>query len=428
MTGSRIARPGASIRDAVRRLGWDLPLFGVAAIADQGGRLVLSLAAAAVLGPAVFGTWVIAALLIQYGNLTSLGLGQGAGREIPRLLGAGDPAVDRVEDVAVAGTIATALVAGLATVAFGSAILGPHGSAVTVGLLAVAVVLQQVFLLEQVLFRSRLRFRAAAVQLAAQGVAAPGVGIALLVGGAGIDGLLVARIAVFAVAALLAPRTLARIPRPAWDPAIARRLVGIGAPMLLAGFLLLALVTIDRWVVLTLLGREATGLYGLVGLAVSSLVLLPALISQQFYPRLAYARGEDASGARLGRIADEQSALAGALAGAGALAVAVAALVGIPALLPAYEPTIRPILVALAGVVVYAWASASANVLNLLDRQRSLIAIQLGAIAIDVTFAVVAIRAGLGIDGVALAFTTALVAYSVVVRMGARSALRAGTA
>jgi O-antigen/teichoic acid export membrane protein len=188
------------MRRTLGAMGWDLPLFATATALDQGGRLALNLIAAVVLGPETFGTWVILTLLLQYAVFLNLGVTNGAGREIPRLLGSSRPAeAAHIEDVAAFGVGLTGV--GGAIVLTGVAAVMTDGlDPATLVLFAVAVLLQHLFLLEQVLFRSRLRFRPASVQLAAQGAAVLIVGVLLLAAGFGIAGLLIARVTVVVVA------------------------------------------------------------------------------------------------------------------------------------------------------------------------------------------------------------------------------------
>ena len=68
----RASSVSGQMRRTLGTMGWDLPLFATATAMDQGGRLVLNLVAAVVLGPALFGTWVILALLLQYAGLTEV--------------------------------------------------------------------------------------------------------------------------------------------------------------------------------------------------------------------------------------------------------------------------------------------------------------------------------------------------------------------
>ena len=154
------------------------------------------------------------------------------------------------------GTIATGVLAAVVVMAIAPVLLANDESidAATMPLLAIAVFLECAFFLEQTLFRSRLRFRPASFQLALQGIAAPIVGIALLIMGTGVNGLLIARIAVYLVALGLAVRTLVRLPKPRWDPGETRSLITIGLPLLASGILVALIVTVDRWIVLLWLG------------------------------------------------------------------------------------------------------------------------------------------------------------------------------
>jgi O-antigen/teichoic acid export membrane protein len=355
---------------------------------------------------------VILSLLLQYSAFLGLGIPNGAGREIPRFLGAKDPtAAADVEDVASLGVVLTGLLAAVVSVALVPVLIGPQAGS-TLLLLGAAAFLQQAFLLEQVFIRSRLRFRAASAQLAAQGLGAPIVGILLLLAGWGINGLLVARAVVVLIALAMAGRSLGRIPKPRFD---ARRLVAIamiGLPMLAAGILLVLVVTIDRWIVLALLGPEAVGIYGLVGLAATSLILVPTMISQQYYPRLAFARGEGADGAALLRMARGQAILAGGLTAIAASFVALAAIFVVPAFLPAYVGAVGPILIILVGMVVYAVGSAHGNLLNLLDRQRRFLLIQAVVLGFDIALSVTLVRMGLGIAGAAVGSAVSMTLYS----------------
>ncbi len=407
--------------DAVRTLGWELPLFGAATFVDQGGRLLLNVVAAAVLGPVVFGSWVLAALLIQYANFVSLGVTNGAGRQIPYLLGAERPEeAARAEDVALLTTGLTGLAAGLVAFLIAPLVFGPEPGFGPAGLLFLvgAIVLQQFFLLQQVLFRSRLRFRHASLQLILTGVAAPVVGIVLVLV-AQLDGLLAARFLITCFVLILAARLLARLPRPRWDREMATQLVRVGLPILTASILFALLATIDRWLVLTLLGREQVGYYGLVAVAISGLLMVPVVVSQQFYPRLGYAHGQGSGRDALLRICRQQSLLAAALTTGAAAFVAVGAVVGIPLLLPAYRPATVPILIVVAALVVYAAGSAYGSLLNVVGRQRWFLVLQLVAICVDVAVAVILVSRGFGLEGIALAFLIAMSLYGSLLRLTA---------
>jgi len=421
--GSIDSRPGLVVRVKSRYLRDDLVPFAVGTAVDQGGRLALNLVAASVLGPATFGTWVILSMVIQYSNFASLGVPQGTGREVPRLLGARRPeAAARVEDVSTAATISIAAAVALACIAVPMLVIDPSPSGLgspSFVLLAIVVGFQQLIGLEQVLFRSRLRFRAAAVQLGAQGLVALAAGALMLRAGAGIDSLLAARVAVALVAVALVSHTLARVPRPKWNWSLTKELISIGAPMLLAGALVVAIVTIDRWIVLIAFGQEAVGIYGLVGVVVSSLILLPNLVSQQHLPRMAFAHGEGVTGSGLQAMAHEQGVMAGGLVVPAAIAGGIAVMVGIPLLLPDYQDAVVPIEIVLVGVSVYSFSSGYGNLHVLLDERQRYVVIQVAALFMNVSVALVLIALGFGLIGVATASTVGLVAYGLMLRASA---------
>jgi O-antigen/teichoic acid export membrane protein len=148
------------------------------------------------------------------------------------------------------------------------------------------------------------------------------------------------------------------------------------------------------------------------------------LISQQFFPRLAHARGAGAGGRELHRLAAQQGALAGGLTALAAGALALGTITLVPRFLPAYSDAVGPMLIVLVGLVALAGASAYGNLLNLLDQQRTYLAIQVAALVVDVGSAVLLVAAGFGLVGVASASSGALVFYALLLRNRALAAVR----
>lgn len=403
------------------QLGSDLPVFGAATIIYQAGRLALNLAAARVLAPELFGVWTLIALVITYSNLVTLGITNGAGRDIPFLRGGQRLAeAHHVEDVAFAGTVVAGLAAAAATVLLGPLVIPDFVADRTAAVLflALAVFLQQLFLLQQILFRSSFRFKEASAQLALLGVAAVVVGIPLLM--FGLAGIVLAQVFIFALGLLLATRLLEHTPRPAIDGPLARRLVEVGFPIMSAGLLFGVLTTVDRWIVLTFLGLVAVGYYGLVGVTINGLLLLPAILSQQFYPRMAFAHGEHVGRKELYRLARTQSVAAGMVTVAAVFPVGLAAWFGIPLLLPKYTPSIEPLLVTLVGLVVFAFGTGYGNLMNTVGAHRWYLVVQALSLVVNVAVSVFLVHLGLGIVGVALGTSVGMLCYSGLLQSAAR--------
>ncbi len=401
-------RAGVAIRRTTALLGSDLRIYGLATFADQGGRILLNLVAAAALGPLVFGTWILVAAVIQYSTYASLGLVNGAAREIPRLRGAGEPEhAAMVEDVAAGGAIIAALAAGLAAVVLSPSLFGT--SLVEPWLVGLAVIFQQLFFLQQILFRANLRFGAAAGQLGITAVAVPALGIPLLPWS--VNGLVLARLLVSALVVGVATRRLPRVPRPRWRPDVAASLVRVGAPVMLAGLVFALLITIDRWLVDAWFGREAVGQYGIVTMAVAGLLVIPTFLSQQLYPHLSHARGAGADGRQILTSAVQFGFVAGALTAVAGVVVAGTAVLLVPLFLPAYMEAIGPLAIGCAAVSVYAASSGLGYVLNLTGRQRALVLSQIIALGIDVALAAVFAAAGLGLASFPLALLVTFAGY-----------------
>jgi O-antigen/teichoic acid export membrane protein len=407
---SRITGPATS----------DFAAFATSTFVYQGCRLFLNLMAAAVLGPEAFGAWTLFITLVLYSNFVSLGITNGAGRQVPYLLGAGRPEEAALaEDVTLLGVGASGLVAAVIAVGVGSFTLGAGSASLgLVVLFSIAVLLQQFFLLQQVLLRSRFRFRAAAAQMVVLGITTLLVGLPLL--RFGLIGLAVTQVAVYIVALTLATRLLARAPRPVWDPEMARLLVSVGLPIMLAGLLFGLLTTMDRWLVLIFLGQVQVGYYGLVAIAVSSLLLLPGIVSQQYYPRLAFAHGAGLGGNALLAFATRQSLISGGFTAMAALPTALIAWFAIPRILPAYDEAVVPLLIVLIGLSIYGLGAAYGDLLNTIGAQRLYLAIQALALAVNISLSVLFLRAGLGLLGVATATTISMTVYAILLILSGR--------
>ena len=401
--------------------GSSVGAFAAGTLVYQVGRLALSLVAARMLGPEVFGDWVLIMLLVVYLNATGLGVTNGAGREIPYLTGADrGPEATRVADVASAVTLLSGLAAGFAAAGLAALLLGGHLDGTSLVLVAVAAALQHPFLLEQVLFRSWFAFRQAALQLSVLGIVVLASGLALV--GYGVDGLLISQIVTYGVAITLGVKFLPYVPRPRWQMQIVRPLVSVGFPIMLAGLMYGLLTTLDRWLVATFLERADVGYYGLVGIVLSGLLLVPQLLAQQFYPRMAFIYGKGSSRVELLALARLQGLIAGAAVAVVAVSIAVLALVAVPIALPDYRPSLMPLAIALVGVVAYAFGSGFGNLLNTVGAHRRFLGIQTVALLVNVGLAAGLLALGFGLEAVAVASTVGMALYSMMLYRTAAAA------
>ncbi len=328
--------------------------------------------------------------------------------------------------MAFTGTVALGTMTAVAGFAVASLLLDSPTAAGTAVMLAVAILAQQVMLLEQVLLRSRLRFTTAALQLGAAGAAILLAGIIALPWG--LTGLMAALVLSLVAALLIGQRVIERRPKLTWDLIEARAIVRIGLPIMLAGLAFSMLTTFDRWIVLAFLGDAAFGIYGLVGIAVSGLLVLSTVVAQQYYPRIAHAYGANRDPAELLAMAQRQSRTAMVVVGVATVPLIAGAWLVLPIVLPAYSAAAAPATFAMLGILAYSGATGSANLLNSVGAQREYLAIQLVAILFDVVAVVALISFGAGIAGAGFGLLVSMLVYAVLLRRRGRAVTRRLTA
>ena len=415
-------RPRRSADPPAPRLGGlprsaDSAVLSVGVGTFQAARLVVNLVAAGVLGPSGFGAWIVLTLILQYASFVTLGIPNGAGREVPVRLGAGQSdSAAFVEDVSLGGTLLAALAGALLAMGATLALAGPadadrYAIALLMGL---AVATQQLYLLSQVLFRSRFAFRAVAGQMVLAGVVVLVSGLGLL--RFGIVGLTASVVLANVVALVAAVALLPRRPRVRWDAGQTRRLISVGLPIMLAGFAFIVLTTADRWLVLAFLGQEALGVYGLVGMVVSGLLLIVSVAGQQYFPRLAFAFGGGSGGEELASIARSQGRTTALAIATIAVPTVAGAWIAVTSFLPAYGDALLPLTVVALGIVAYAASSGFGNLLNAVGHHRAYLTLLVLAVAGDLVLVTVMLAVGAGLLGVAIATTLTLGVYAFALR------------
>jgi O-antigen/teichoic acid export membrane protein len=170
-----------------------------------------------------------------------------------------------------------------------------------------------------------------------------------------------------------------------------------------AGLLYVLLTTVDRWVILAYLGVKDLGQYTVAILIFGVLSIVPIVISQQMYPRMAYRYGETGSSFSLFPMIAKQSLSAFAVT----LPIIAIAYILIPffvsAFMPQYSEGISPARILLIGLFFLPLVGGVANFLNTIDKQFYYMLVQAVAIVIKFVFAVLFVNLGWGLEGVAWA-------------------------
>lgn len=391
----------------------EFALFAFSTVLLQVSRFGVNMAAARWLGPATYGVWNGFTLALTYAPILTLGVINAMNREVPLLTGKGDQAAaQRVIQVTFAVSLATSLLAGLAAIVLGLSQANTLAGRAAV-FLGVLLMAQQIYLYLQLWLKCNIRFSAMSYQQMIYAFIYPLLVLPATALG-GLNGFILGQaIAVLGVStwiiiALQAP-VAAR-----FDWQVFLSLVKIGLPIIAAGTLYGLLTTIDRWVILTYLGVEPLGHYSLAIMASSMLGLLPMVVSQQMYPRMARRFGETGNVRALQPMIIRQ-----ALFGSGVTAPVLGIVyVGLPWLvavfLQDYAAGVEPARVLLIGLACLPLAGGVANFLNTVGKQNYYLAIQGVGALLNLALEVAFVKAGLGLVGVAWGAALALALYTLL--------------
>lgn len=405
-----------------RRVVTDWSAVGVATALCHALGAVTSLLLRMLLSPAEMGIWQGLKLLLSYGNYANVGISKGAAREYTVALGRGD--TDRARrglDLALTVNTVTSLLYGLALAGAGLWI-GWSGHGAWAGswagglmVIGAVAVLSRYVSFHVTLLRASQAFGVAArvavlealLTLAVCGWATWQFGLPGLYGGtvAVVLGTLVYVVAHRAVSLGWA-----------WDAGEARRLVAIGAPILLAGTISSLLRSLDKWMILGYLpDREfQLGCYSLALMVTAQLYGLANMLAMVMAPRYGEAYGRWGSEAAVARLAARSTeAIASLVALPAGLSLVVAGpLLG--RLLPDYRPGFGPLLWLVPGVAALGLSLPATQYLVAVGRQkRALVAAVVGT-AMAAAGNHVALTTGLGLAGVAAASALAYAGYYVL--------------
>ena len=396
-------------------------IFAAATIVLQASRFGVNLYSAKQLGPHVWSDWMVLNLALAYIGLFHLGLINAMNREVPFYRGREEE--ERVEEIESV-TLGVVLLSGLSVAVLfllGSAVTGDGTVRGALAALAplLAVSLFSIYL--QTSLKADQRFdRLSVQQLVFAGVLP--LLVVPLVRSFGLTGFIGGQaIAVAVVAAGMTLLWKFNL-KPRFDRREMVRLLRIGLPILGVGILYVLLTTADRFVIIALLGaRPRLGYYSLAIMVVGIIGLIPMLVAQQTYPRMAESWG------RNGRVEEVMAWVRRQVTMSVGITLPVVALVWLGAapfvhrFLPGYVPGIEAMKIIVVGPLFLALAGGFGNLLNVLDRQVWYLAVQGGALLLNVGLNIILVKAGLGISGVALGTTITYALYgSVLVGVGLR--------
>ena len=405
MDSSATASPRAQLFRLVSfrksRLFREFVLYGSSTVLYQASRFIVLLVAASILGPRKFGIWNIVNLVLVYGSYAHLGVANGMNRDVPLFKGRGD--ASKVEEVRAvsAGFI------GLSTLMIATilALLAPYlvdsSAVLALRLTAGLFLVFQLYSFCQIYLVSDSRFDKMSYQQIAFAILLPMVAIPLAQNW-NLSGFIVGQAVPYLVAALFMTKMVGFDFRPRLNWSEVARLIKVGSPIAAVGLCFGLLTTVDRWVVQGYLGTTQLGYYSLTIIVGSIVTMLPKVLAEQIYPRMAETFGSTSDFRLLKKWILGQIVSSAAILALAVMVVFFALPPLVRVFLPAYKPGITAMRISLVGFLFLPLAGAFGNFLNTVGKQTYYLAVQMLAIPVEVVLSVSLIKLGMGIEGAAL--------------------------
>ena len=237
------------------------------------------------ISPAVMGIWIGLQLIQNYGIQCHFGILNGMSRQIPFYLG--QNALDIASRVESVSRYSIFLLSGFGltcvSLLFASKILSDElNSAVCAMILITIVRLNMEFHIG--LFKARQQFNKATWVVIAE---ATFMFITLpLVHYFQLEGLILRSLITALILLVFCAKLNSWNMHVEKDTVLTREIIGKGFPIMILGFALVVLGSMDRMLIIRFLDTESLGLYS-IGLAVASILsLIPAFSGQAFYPKM----------------------------------------------------------------------------------------------------------------------------------------------
>jgi O-antigen/teichoic acid export membrane protein len=393
--------PRQWIRDSVR--------FALTQYVVRAVLLLRGVIGARMLGPEGYGAWNALVLIMDYALSAPFGTQQGLDQTVPARIVQADAA--RLERAKRAGLFNILVL----TLVFSAVVLlyflrGPHGSilgswgiaGLLVGLGCSALTSLSNYHLS--VLRSHGSMTAVSDWFVLQGVVGSLLGLALIpwLGAWGLLwGWFVGNLVALAQVRWRGRALVPMVPRPSRDSV---ELLRAGLPIFFFNSTHLVMRSLDRLIILRLLGTLELGYYSLSIMVLSLLMYLPDSLIYVVYPQLVsayHAAGNDprAIRERVLRLLTVISVAVPALSGLAYLCAREAVLV----LLPRFLEGVGAVRVLCFGGTGLAIVGVGALALMSVGRQLRLVPAALAFVALGATLDVLALRAGYGIVGVAWA-------------------------
>ena len=381
----------------------DIFRYSASTIISQALALIAGFWVARLLGPSNLGIWTAVSLVLAYGSYMELGVHSAMGRDLPFFIGKGDlEKAAYVEATAWNVTIIGALLGAVFVILF--SFLPSHSPMMALGLrvMAIVLVLQQIYSYQRIVLRSYNQFNELSRQQILFTILSSCLAIVFIIF-FGFEGRMLAALLVQLAIILYAFRRNPWHPIRKFNLLTAWSLMRVGIPILFSGFVLSLLATVDRLMIISFLGEEQLGFYGLAIFLTSVVSLIPAMAGQVLYPRITFQFGNsDKSVDSLRSFVLIPPKILSAL-----LPIIIGVLyLSLPlitnAFLPAYSQGIKAARIVVVGIFFFGILGLTDYLLVTIGKLKQYVIFGCIALLLNVALNYLFIKLGYGIEGVAL--------------------------
>ena len=359
--------------------------------------------AAKFLGPSLYGLWHGLRVIINNSEYSCMGLFEGMKREVPFYQGKGD--FEKAEKM-----ISASFFSGLALVSLAASLLiilsilfsyrFDRTTLLCLWIVAGILIARQLYLFCIKRFESEGRFfsRSKTELIYAWLGVSLSLGLMLPLR---LYGFLIGILLGYLLAFLSVLRGESMVKKSADTLRTSIELAKVGLPIILIGFFLSVLNSLDKLIILYLCDRTQLGYYGIAIVATTPIGLLPSNLRSVLYPRLLEKYGEKGDKLYLEGFLTEPTVLLVFLTLLLIGAVYCFVPAGIPIFLPQYIPSIPSLKILVMGSYFVALSQIPLSILIGINLQRELIPFLLAAILVLGITCSAALSLGYGIEGVA---------------------------
>ena len=395
----------------------EFALFSSSTVALSISSFMVNLVTARFLGPKMFGLRNALVLVTTYGTHLHFGTLNGMNRDVPLYRGKGNlQKVEQIRRVTLGVVTCSSLFSSFALFFFAWIFVSEPLVRISLQLMALVLCSRQYYYYLAVYLKSDLRFDLMSYQQFIYAALLPLIALPL-VKVYGLYGYIISQAFPIIAASLFIVKSARVNFGVEFDLQETFRLIKVGFPIMVASLLYGLLTTVDRWVILKFLGVEQLGYYSLALMSTGMLGLLPSVVAQQIYPRMAEEYGKTKEYLSLKSLISKQIIMS--------MAIIIPALAVIYFFFPpfvkmflsAYLPGIAAMKIALLGLLFFPLLGGYANFLITVNKTIYYMAVQGGAIIVNLVLNVGFVKLGFGLEGVALGTTLTYLVYSVTLAL-----------